>query len=384
MAAVRLDHFFKADVGADPGAALQSLIRSILIRTQFLPAVRHRIGWRGLKQCTAQAECWTARIAGAGGVFGLFFMGADAGPEQAVGRFGLCYFPDPDEPLVERLALTAAAVTQRDDYRPLIRDFLSHPDLPPLFGIGTLLLAMRRDRRGVALALQSPSALRTRASEGVRLTQGGEMVELVPPGGVDQDFPAFETASVFFDVVAASASFNLEQGPTEFIEQRFPAKQRLYDGAGRVCWEDAPDLWNAVVAIGYGAESAEELCAAIAAAEGPPLATLRADRPEESPPAYRDRLWWRAHQLKGAASLDKKALGVDERPPLILLTGFLGSGKTSFLRHFIEYQTQRSRFVALQLGRQPETGHPGDPLPVSPRCDHRGDDRRGQPPQPAR
>jgi len=30
-----------------------------------------------------------------------------------------------------------------------------------------------------------------------------------------------------------------------------------------------------------------------------------------------------------------------------VLTGFLGSGKTSFLKHFIEYQTQRSRFVAV-------------------------------------
>jgi G3E family GTPase len=50
---------------------------------------------------------------------------------------------------------------------------------------------------------------------------------------------------------------------------------------------------------------------------------------------------------------------VDERPPLIILTGFLGSGKTSFLQHFIEYQTQRSRFVAVIQNEIGEIGLDG-------------------------
>ena len=50
---------------------------------------------------------------------------------------------------------------------------------------------------------------------------------------------------------------------------------------------------------------------------------------------------------------------MDERPPLIILTGFLGSGKTSFLQHFIEYQTQRSRFVAVIQNEIGEIGLDG-------------------------
>ena len=50
---------------------------------------------------------------------------------------------------------------------------------------------------------------------------------------------------------------------------------------------------------------------------------------------------------------------MDERPPLIILTGFLGSGKTSFLQHFIEYQTQRSRFVAVIQNEIGEVGLDG-------------------------
>jgi G3E family GTPase len=54
-----------------------------------------------------------------------------------------------------------------------------------------------------------------------------------------------------------------------------------------------------------------------------------------------------AHRTKDIKSIDKQALGIDVRPSLIVLTGFLGSGKTSFLRNFIEYQVQMNRFVAV-------------------------------------
>jgi len=47
------------------------------------------------------------------------------------------------------------------------------------------------------------------------------------------------------------------------------------------------------------------------------------------------------------------------RPPLVVLSGFLGSGKTSFLQHFIEYQTQRSRFVAVIQNEIGEVGLDG-------------------------
>ena len=47
---VNLSRFFKGNLDEDPSAALQALMRAILIRTQFLPTVRHIIGWRGLKQ----------------------------------------------------------------------------------------------------------------------------------------------------------------------------------------------------------------------------------------------------------------------------------------------------------------------------------------------
>ena len=69
--------------------------------------------------------------------------------------------------------------------------------------------------------------------------------------------------------------------------------------------------------------------------------------------------WWNARQTSDYKTLDKKSLGIDERPPLTILAGFLGAGKTSFLQHFIEYQTQRSRFVAVIQNEIGEVGLDG-------------------------
>ncbi len=356
---VDLSSLFNGDLGEDPAEALQAIMRSTLIRTQFLPAVRHVIGWRGLKQSVAPVEGWTAKISGYGGVFGLFFMGVQATPGWVTGLFGLCYFPDPGEALVERYSLRAAAFTQNTDYWPCVRDFLRHPEMCELFGIGRLLLAVRPDQRAIALVVEGLSSQRTLARDGVRWMRDGQVVELVAPGERDQDFPAFETALGFFEVLAASLSFNLGQAPGCLIEQRYPATEAVYDHSGMVFAQEAPDLWSGLLALCYGEGDVDALCSVISETKNSPILTVRAGCPEAAPPEYHDKLWWRAHQLKDSKSLDKKILGVDERPPLIILTGFLGSGKTSFLQHFIEYQTQRSRFVAViqnEIGKADDTG----------------------------
>jgi G3E family GTPase len=356
---VNLSRFFKGNLDEDPNDALQALMRAILIRTQFLPTVRHVIGWRGLKQSSAEAEGWTAKVRDYAGVFGLFFMGIEPTEGWTTGCFGLCYFPDTAEALVERCSLRAAAFTQAENYRRCIRDFLQHPEMCELFGVGSLLLSVRTDQRALALGMQSLSSQRTVAREGVRLPQGGQMVQLVAPGGYDQDMPAFETTLGFFDVLAASMTFNLEQPPGCLIERRYPATQRVYDRSGTVSSQDAFDLWNGLVVLGYGEGDFDTLCSAVSKTKRAPISAARADEPEAAPREYWDKLWWRAHQLKDSKGVDKKILGVDERPPLIILTGFLGSGKTSFLQHFIEYQTQRSRFVAVIQNEIGEVGLDG-------------------------
>jgi G3E family GTPase len=321
--------------------------------------VRHIVGWRGIRQSPAEPEGWTAKIGGFAGVFGVAFAGVEGMPGWAAARFGISYFPDPEEELVERCSLEAAALTQAGDYRERVREFQRLPEMCGLFDVGGLLLAVRKDRRALALALESASSLRTVARDGVRLTREGVSVALIEPGGCDRDFPAFDTSLAFFDVLAASVTLNLESPPCCLLERRFPAVLQEYDRSGTVAPREAPGLWNIVLALGYGEGGLDALRAAVPAGPGGAACAAEAGGAESAPPGYRDRLWWRAHLLKDSGSVDRKFLGVDERPPLIVLTGFLGSGKTSFLQRYIEYQTQRSRFVAVIQNEIGEVGLDG-------------------------
>jgi G3E family GTPase len=340
---VLLPPFFQGDIQSRPEAGIQELMRAILVRTNFVPVVRRLIGWRGLKQLTAPVECWTVKIQGFAGVYGFFFDGLDPAPGWVRGRFILNYFPDPDEELVERCSLQAAALTQAEDYRQRVREFLDYPEFSSLFNIGCLSMAVDSAGKALGLGLESLSAHRMISEEGVRLPRNGQMVQVIEPGGFDQDFPAFRLASGFFNVLAASTTFNLGQPPVFLREHRSPGTQLVVARSGVVRRVEAEGVWNCRLVLGYGEGRFQDL----GAREGE-SGTWRDWRSGEPlPPDYQDRLWWKAHEVQGAKTIDKKILGIDERPPLIILTGFLGSGKTTFLRHFIEYQTQRSRFVAV-------------------------------------
>ena len=354
-----LRHFFQGDLHSRPETAVQGLLRAILVRANFVPTVRYHIGWRGLKQVIADSECWTVKIKGFAGVFGLYFNGLEPCPGWLRGRFLLYYFPDPDEDLVEGCSLQAAAMTQGPDYLEHVRDFPSHREFSCLFSIGLVGLAVHTSGKALALTLESLSSMRTFAKDGFFLPGNEKLVPMITPGGPDQDFPAMEVASGLFNTLAASTTFNLEEPPGYFSERRFPASQIVYDRRGATCSVAADDVWKSSFLLGYGEGQFEDLEQDDPDSNQPPIHCLRWRSPEPHPPEYSDRLWWDAHQLDHGKTIDKKFLGVDERPPLIILTGFLGSGKTSFLQHFIEYQTQRSRFVAVIQNEIGEVGLDG-------------------------
>ncbi len=58
----------------------------------------------------------------------------------------------------------------------------------------------------------------------------------------------------------------------------------------------------------------------------------------------------------------KTSREIPSKPGFILLTGFLGSGKTSFLNRFIQAQTQAHRFVAVVQNEIGEKGLDADLL----------------------
>jgi len=347
------------DIGSSPETDIQQLMRNILIRTNFTPGVRHVIGWRGLKDVSSGIEGWTAKIKGLAGVFGIYFEKVETVSGWINGRFGLNYFPDPEEELVELFSLQAGRCTQEETYMEHIRDFLSYPELCELFNIGIVDLCIKQTGDALILSLESITKQRVIAHDGISFTKDGNIVELVKPDGFDQDFPSYSVALSFYHVLSSSITFNLEEPPKYLQSVCEPGTEVIYNSCGKHWEQSSSEVKRKYLYLGYGKVNFDKKMTYLKAKDpsAKDVAVWRAG--DAIPEEFKDALWWNAHKISNYKTLDKQILGIDDRPQLIVLTGFLGSGKTSFLQHFIEYQIQLNRFVAIIQNEIGETGLDG-------------------------
>lgn len=356
---MNLHKIHPTDIGTSPGDGIQELMRDFLIRTNFVPGVRHVIGWRGLRDVSSAVEGWTAKIKDSAGVFGIFLENVEMTDGWINGRFCLNYFPDPEEELVEYFSLKAGIHVQKDSYISHIRDFLSYPEMRELFNIAIIDLCVNQSEDALILGLESISQQRVIAEDGISISQDGHMVELISPGGFDQDFPSYNTALSFYHVLAASITFNMEEPPDYLRSICQPGTEAVYDSGGRHWEQPSKDAKRKYLYLGYGKADFDSKTKCPKSRVASTQETVVRQPSDEMPQVFKEALWWKAHKISDYKTIDKQILGIDDRPQLIVLTGFLGSGKTSFLQHFIEYQVQLNRFVAIIQNEIGEVGLDG-------------------------
>lgn len=344
---------------SSPEAGIQELLRIFLMRTNFVPGIRHVIGWRGLKDSSSSVVGWTAKIKGFSGVFGIYFDKSKTVAGWVNGRFKVDYFPDSNEELTELFSLQAGVYTQEEDYLLHVRDFLSYPELYELFNIGMIDLWVHQEEDVLILGLESISRQRVIAKDGIYLPQNGHMIKLVKPGGYDQDFPSYNTLFAFYEVLAASITFNLEEPPAYLEHISQPGTEIVYDFSGNHWEKLSDDAKKEHLYLGYGKGDFKNDIVRMLRKSTSSITDIIWEKGNAILEDYKDELWWNAHKISDYKTLDKKILGIDDRPQLIILTGFLGSGKTSFLQHFIEYHVQHNRFVAIIQNEIGEIGLDG-------------------------
>ena len=198
-----------------------------------------------------------------------------------------------------------------------------------------------------------------RALDGVRVDTPQGPVQVVEPGGEDQDLPCMAAAMPFMRTLAASAAYCLGAPPDALELHSRSLPRFVYDAqglSGTEPWDDGSELR---LVLGFGAPDAM-LAPPPDTGPWPRAPRIRWRAPAPVPEAYADEPWWSAEVPGAGHSLDKNAMGIAEPPRLIVLTGFLGAGKTSFLTRFIEQQAARNAFTAViqnEIGAQGLDGH---------------------------
>ncbi len=414
---MRTDFFMPPGSVVPTGAHLRGLPANAMAVACRDGRFRRLIGWLGLARCRGQRDAFTCRMASHRGVFGLAWETESTQASVPVVRFGLHYFPVSDEALCDRLRLDAAVATQGPEYLQAVREFVSDMVLGSAFRIGTVELACDA-KAGLGLRLVAERVRYTVSDAGVGdeshgwALAPGDMEESLPALALAKQLadalagavslcmgmpPAFTLqaewaggiwhrradGTLYREPCLAEAAAHMRQ-PEQELCGADEGDLAPHLVAEATVWGDSPLLRELFsysdgttplslapewAYVGGGGPDCIPGCPSDAMpgfAQGSvpatlpvPLAQRRCgEGADESLPAAgcADAPCWLAHDLDSPDCLRRFPAVGDKRPALVVVSGFLGAGKTTFLNNCIEYHRSRERFVAVIQNEVGATG----------------------------
>ena len=277
------------------GDETATIFQSLVARVHLDRPLARRLGWRGVRPGAAKGPAWTFRTAGAQGVYGVLFEGERPTETGLEGFFTFFFFPDEEEALRTDFSPDVRRAVARSDYETLVRDLSMNADALTDFAFGLLTLSISADLDSLSLAMEA------RASEEI-LTETGEVyakdrpLRMLQPG---------------FALLVESARAVLG-GPSRLVwtSEKTPAL-RIVRG------EPEPDP----VRTEFSVRETFAVGSAAATLSGRPLA----DVPLRHVPSRRE----------------------EPRPIVHVVSGFLGSGKTTFIASWLNFLHGRERFTGV-------------------------------------
>lgn len=329
---MKLEHILPRALG-DSNSDCASIFTSLVMGAHFERSRARSLGWRGVRPSASEHPAWTCRAAGSDLVFGIRFDGeescGDASPARYPGQitssqhclrgyFSLYAFPPAESPLLDLFPLAALQRALSPGYEDAIREFSDGDPAFQAFRMGQLRLDASFAGDALALTLEAPARHRVLAADGIAADAcpGTPAKDwLVAPGAPECDVPAFRLFMRLFAVLAATAEQRL--GEKAAVSRGLSSVPRMYfhrDGRMEECCEEKEFLMNCTASFGPSLALAGEALT--------PLRSLPARYRKEEP--------------------ERRS-----RPVLHVLTGFLGAGKTTFLRRWLDFLHGRERYTGV-------------------------------------
>jgi G3E family GTPase len=328
----------------EPGDLLH-LVRNCLARACMDSRFKKLVGWRGFAPCAAQEGAATCRLSRRPGVYGIAPDGFDTSLDATLAHFIVHYFPDPDEPLFERLSPALALAVAAPDYGRKVRDFVASPELAESFAIAGLTVGIGACKDALWLSLDRLERQRIYAEAGI-VAVGGAWV--VPPGGIEQDVPSGSLARDFFDVLTAAASLCAGEPPRLYHREEIEAGDRMHESGGTVVEIPAEDGGNVRFLTSYAWGRGDAIARSrLSLPEAGRVIAWEVGDPRPKPGDTVADLCWRTHAIENLLAEHAHSPAADRRPGLIVLCGYLGSGKTTLLNQIIEHHRNHDAFVAV-------------------------------------
>lgn len=301
----------------DSDSDCASILTSIVMAAHFERTRARALGWRGVRPSASEHPAWTCRVAGSDLIFGIRFDGEEEceashdTPHCLRGWFSLFAFPPAESPLLDRFPLSALHFGLAPMYAEAVRDFTGGEYFFKPFCLGQLRIDASYAGDALALTLEAPARHRVISVDGVEIETGW----IVKPGQPECDVPSFSLFLRLFSVLTATAEQQLGETASLSRGMRIvPRMQFRTFGGLEEC------------------EQEKEVMLSLTASFGPSMAMENeALRPLRALP-----LRYRPDELEQLT-----------RPVLHVLTGFLGAGKTTFLRRWLDFLHGRERYTGV-------------------------------------
>lgn len=334
---MRLDTLLPRPLSPETDAESPSILNCLLTGIHLDRRRARGLGWRGVHPSNQLYAAWTCRVVDSPHVYGLVFQEEHTDNSFLYGTFTTHVFPDVADTVLDMFPLRALALAMDEGYEKSVRNLSLHaPKLAP-FCMGKFQLVTALDGTGLTLSVSAPARYRQISQQGIaahppaasnsNAEQSAQLLEwIVPPGGVEYDVPAFRLLLRLFTTVAATASTLFEEEPRLSLHMT-PQTQ---PGLGR---ENAtPQILSLQAQLGTGPQApAHTDCDSDGRAVTVPSLSVDGKVLTHLP----------GSQRQGPASPNA------DLPVMHILTGFLGAGKTTFLRRWLDYLNGREQYAAV-------------------------------------
>ncbi|MDY0260720.1 MAG: GTP-binding protein [Desulfovibrio sp.] len=349
---MRLDALLPRPLSPETDAESPSILNCLLTGIHLDRRRARALGWRGVLPSNQLYAAWTCRVAGSPHVYGLVFLNEHTDVSFLHGTFTAHVFPHAADSVLDKFPLQALSLALGENYEERMRNLSLHaPELAP-FCMGSVQLVAALDGKGLSLSLAAPARYRHISREGIAArpstdsgsyaagdttgdatgdaagdTTGDAQAEqwIVPPGGLECDVPAFRLLLPLFTTLAATAATLLEESPRLSLHMALQKPRDAAEG------DTSPTL---------------SLKAEMGTCPQPhPLAAF----PGNGRPITFPSLSSEGKILKRLPGRQRQILATPdaELPVMHILTGFLGAGKTTFLRRWLDYLNGREQFAAV-------------------------------------
>jgi len=335
---MNIDKFYPAEL-SEKRETFNAIMRSLLIKASYDGVLKKITDYKGMYLNEDQQECWTVKFENFTGVFGIILANVKNKDNGYLGKYNLYYFPSSDDKYLSNCSLYEEYIATNENFIEKVRAFSSYSELSKNFYVCSMDLFIDREKNNLFITYEVQKKEKSYCLDGViDLYKETNEDFILKPFSVDKNFPTFRIMYQFFNFFNTLLTRLNEDKPDYFEVYKTSGEIVSYLKDGTYTKKESVNNVKLFLSIGYGSLDFKSL----------EIGLDMKKKLKKTNVLYsfmKSSSW--LNQDIDLEKYNKVFINNSLKPKLILVTGFLGSGKTKFLQNYIEYENSKNRFVGI-------------------------------------